>query len=382
MQVISKLEELLNLKKSFSGKKDSLIKEQLKLLRTLESRETLEQHVFQGISRHISSAENLKEFNISPEEFSKILKEKNAEKNLIFIFREQISEIESQFKLLKELLAKQESSLDIKPFLPEEEKIYFSLNTEFQKILSAEKDMKQYFNDISRLTYHKGWFGPSRVISRILSGIKVTIRVNGLENIPKKGPCILAPHHINSKMDPMVFMAIIPRPIFFIASAETFIPVPAFGHFIKNLLGALPIKRDDSQFPKRLDGREGLVAAYDSSNSESIRKALLYLKYGDCIVFFPEGDARIGSAYDRANVEFLPLQPGLMTLAYLCLSHYGIKVPIIPIGLKYSGRNAIVNIGQPLTINPALKSLHAQALKQELELYTGEIFKRIVKLSS
>jgi 1-acyl-sn-glycerol-3-phosphate acyltransferase len=390
-EILARLDELFKLKHSFSYRKDSIIKEQLNLLKKLESQSSLEEHVSNSIISKIISAEKFKEYSISPQEFSKIVKERDVTKNMIFIFKEEVAEISRQFSLLSGILMKQQGTFNIALLLAEEEKVYAALQVEMGKILASEKVLKQYFSDISKLTYHKDWLRATKVISKIIAGMKFTIRVDGLQNIPKSGPCILAPHHVHWLYDESALFAVVPRHMFAPTAVEVY-HTSLFGQFFKNPLtdlflkkvGSMPIKKDDSLFPPRLKTAVPAekIATFNCSNTTSLNKALMHLKYGDAILLFPEGDSAIGTSFDRGKYEFLPPQEGMTMLAYLCMRKFSIETPIVPIGIKYSGKFIWIRIGTPVLLNPAIRSLSGQNLKEALKEHTTGIFNMIVKLSS
>ena len=49
-----------------------------------------------------------------------------------------------------------------------------------------------------------------------------TLQINGLENIPKKGPVFLAANHPSAFMDPLVIATISKRPLFMLAKGALF----------------------------------------------------------------------------------------------------------------------------------------------------------------
>ena len=76
-------------------------------------------------------------------------------------------------------------------------------------------------------------------ILRILFTIFLRMEVHGTENIPQKGPLVIACNHI-SLLDPPVLGVASTRKVHFMAKQELFVPV--LGTIYK-LLGAFPVKR-------------------------------------------------------------------------------------------------------------------------------------------
>jgi len=172
------------------------------------------------------------------------------------------------------------------------------------------------------------WF--IKAVIQLLKGKIKTIQ--GLENLPKQGPYIIAANH-QSFLD-AVFMhaglvSYIKKPIYSISKQELKKTYGEFGH---KYLGMLYI--DIKNKKKVLD------------------TCLAYLKKGEIIAIFPEG---------RRNYDKEKLLKGKTGAARLAL---WAKVPVVPVGLKMpqgkdvfeSIKNALfprpkpeIYIGRPLT---------------------------------
>lgn len=122
------------------------------------------------------------------------------------------------------------------------------------------------------------------------------IKVEGIENIPVEGGCIIASNH-RSHLDPPVLNTISSRPILFLAKKELF-EIPVLSWFIKKA-GAIPVKRD-------------------SRDLNTLRTAIKLLKEGHCIGIFPEGSrakpgefrkpkSGIGFLIEKAKVPVIPV---------------------------------------------------------------------------
>lgn len=107
----------------------------------------------------------------------------------------------------------------------------------------------------------------ARLISMVLFTILFRLKVEGKENIPKRGPFILASNHL-SFLDPIALGVASPRKLNFIARHDLF-SFRFLGWLIAHV-GAFPIKR----------GRPDLWA---------IREGLRRLHKGEALVLFPEG---------------------------------------------------------------------------------------------
>lgn len=102
-------------------------------------------------------------------------------------------------------------------------------------------------------------------------------RAVGLENIPLRGPLLLASNHA-SFVDPPLIGSHLPRPLYYMAKEELF-QIPIFGWIIRQV-NAFPIRR-----------REGDVGA--------LRTAQRVLSAGGALIVFPEGRRQKGGVLGR-----------------------------------------------------------------------------------
>jgi 1-acyl-sn-glycerol-3-phosphate acyltransferase len=127
------------------------------------------------------------------------------------------------------------------------------------------------------------------------------LEVRGLGNIPRNTAMIVASNHA-SYIDPPLIGCVFPGMLKYLAK-ESLFRVPLLGFFIR-ALGAVPVKREDSQ-------RAGAV----------MKNLLRMLENGDSVLLFPEGsrspDGRVkpleaGAAYlsVKAGVPVLPVYVG------------------------------------------------------------------------
>jgi 1-acyl-sn-glycerol-3-phosphate acyltransferase len=125
-------------------------------------------------------------------------------------------------------------------------------------------------------------------------------KVEGLENIPKKGNYIIAANH-SSYFDFFSLVSVWPKRIYFLAG-EIFFKKWWWYPLVK-LTGQIKVDRDSGD------------------KTEAKEKALLFLKQGKIMGIFPEGtrssDGNIGKSFTG--------------VASFCLNG---KVPVIPVGIK------------------------------------------------
>jgi len=139
------------------------------------------------------------------------------------------------------------------------------------------------------------------------------LKVEGLENLPKKGGAILASNH-QSWLDAQVLGVALHRPVCFLAKSE-FIEWPLLRHFVE-LSNSIFIRR--------------------GGDEKGLEDATARLKKGELICIFPEGTIPGEEDIPRSAVEkdtgLLRGKTGAVRLALKA------KVPIIPIGLTGTGK--------------------------------------------
>ncbi len=133
-------------------------------------------------------------------------------------------------------------------------------------------------------------------------------RVEGKENVPRKGPLIIVANHM-TYVDPPLLGASVPRRITFMAKQELF--RPSLMGIVVRAYGAFPIRRD------KLD-------------REALRHAFGLLNKGQVLGMFPEGKRSF-------PCHLQEMQPGTAFIA----ARSG--VPIVPVGI--SGSEQVKGLG-------------------------------------
>jgi 1-acyl-sn-glycerol-3-phosphate acyltransferase len=167
-------------------------------------------------------------------------------------------------------------------------------------------------------------------IRLVLIGLKhicrIDIAVNGVENLPKSGPALLASQH-QSACDALLWFALLPSPSYVMKQELTRIPL--FGPLLLHA-GMIPVDRDAGQAALR-----GLVAATVQARDS-----------GRQIVIFPEGTRVPPGGHVK-------LQPGISAVATR------LNLPVIPVatdsGLHW-GRGVVakapgtihIDVGAPI----------------------------------
>lgn len=193
----------------------------------------------------------------------------------------------------------------------------------------------------------------------IIPYVKTYIKeISGIENIPKKGPFIVAANHA-SYMDHLIISSIIipirNQKVRYLAKKEHFqSPHQWLWH---KWVGAIPLDRQ-------------------KKDTYALDTAIEFLKKGEIIGIYPEGTRTLDGK----------LQKGKTGVARLALEA---KVPVLPIGLIGTfeilpkgnlipkRKKAIVNIGKPMFFEKYYKSKDNPAVLREI---TNQIMKKIAEL--
>ena len=151
-----------------------------------------------------------------------------------------------------------------------------------------------------------------RVVRAIVFGF-ARVEVTGKENVPRKGPLIVAANHFNNA-DPPVLGATMPRRLAFMAKNEMF-QWPILG-LAARLGGAFPVRRSEADLG-------------------ALRKATGVLRSGEALAMFPEGTRSTDGKLHKAH-------PGTALLALRS------EAPILPVAI--SGTENVVLIRLPLDL--------------------------------
>ncbi len=123
------------------------------------------------------------------------------------------------------------------------------------------------------------FYGFARGLIAAVLRVLFRIRIEGKENIPKEGVCLVCANH-KSNLDPPLLGVCLPFQVRFMAKEELF-RNKAFGALI-GALGAFPIKRG-------------------KSDVGALRGAMKMLQNGECLAVFPEGGRSHGDSMRKGK---------------------------------------------------------------------------------
>jgi 1-acyl-sn-glycerol-3-phosphate acyltransferase len=149
-----------------------------------------------------------------------------------------------------------------------------------------------------QLATRTGGFGYHAILLLIVTvkALFTRPRVTGLEHFPRSGGVLLVSNHV-SVADPVILMAVSPRPLVFMAKEELYRPVLA--RLILHWWGgSFPVRRGQNDV-------------------RAVRDALELIRFGDPVVVFPEGTRHpqglgmahpgVGYLATRAGCPVLPV---------------------------------------------------------------------------
>jgi 1-acyl-sn-glycerol-3-phosphate acyltransferase len=164
--------------------------------------------------------------------------------------------------------------------------------------------------------------------------------VEGLENIPERGPAILMINHI-AFVDSIVVLHTVPRNIVPLAKVEVY-NYPVIGWFPK-LYGVIPVRRED------VDRR-------------AVQQCLEVLKAGEIILVAPEGTRGTELQQGKEGVAFLSVRSGAPIVPVAIEGTTGF--PALRFTRSWRGPGAQVRFGRPFNFRPELGNARHEQLRQ------------------
>lgn len=187
---------------------------------------------------------------------------------------------------------------------------------------------------------------------RVAFRLAVDLHIDGMSNVPRTGPLIVAINH-SSFIDPLLVGSFVPRDVVMMSKSENF-HLPVWGPLV-TWYGAFPIHRGEA-------------------DREAIKKALEVLRAGGALLMAPEGTRSMDGQ----------LQPGHDGLALIAARTRAPVVPFVIAGAKPVARNARrlkrsrvrVQVGHPLFF----EGQNPRPSREELARFTDQIMLRMAAL--
>jgi len=186
--------------------------------------------------------------------------------------------------------------------------------------------------------------------------------IEGLENIPRRGPLILASNHL-SFIDSMVIPMVAPRRVAFLAKSDYFTGTGVKGALTRRwftFFDMIPVDRDDHR-----------------SAQESLDAALGVLRAGGAFGIYPEGTRSLdGRLYrGRTGTAWLALAAGVPVVPVALAGTDRLQ----PVGSRFPRRAKVtVQFGPPLDFVGRFEGVPAAKARREA---TDEIMDAIHAMS-
>lgn len=168
--------------------------------------------------------------------------------------------------------------------------------------------------------------------------------VNGLENIPKDGPLLIAMNHPAGFMEPIILASTFPRKLYFLVRGDIFKKA-----WLKPMLDAtnqLPIYRFKDGY-KNLKKNQKVLNAVNSK-----------LHDGKPILIYVEGST-------KSVMQLRPLQKGMARMAFDAIeSKEDLNLQILPVGINFTDptklySEVMLNIGKPFPVSDYVEEFKA-----------------------
>jgi len=142
------------------------------------------------------------------------------------------------------------------------------------------------------------------------------IETAGLDGVPREGAVLLIANHNNGLVDPMLVLAVLPRPVVFVAKS-TLWKIPLLGSLL-DLFGCIPVvRRHEAE-------AEGVPGAPDR-NEPAFRRLAAVLDAGGAVLIFPEG-----KSHSEPHLE--ELRTGAARVLLLAKA----DPPVVPLGFWFT----------------------------------------------
>lgn len=200
----------------------------------------------------------------------------------------------------------------------------------------------------------------------------ITIRIffnsvyaKNLNNLPLKGPLIIAPNHPSTFLDPLVVSMWIKRPIYFLTNGGVF--SSNFKKWLYSKLFMIPIYR---QQDKKDDG---------VNNDDVFKNCYDMLKEGKVIIIFPEGTSE-----DERKLRKIKTGLARIGLGAENENNFNLGVKVVCVGINYTNprkfqSKLFINFDNPIDLSEYKEEYLNDSYKTVKDL-TNEVGERLSSL--
>jgi 1-acyl-sn-glycerol-3-phosphate acyltransferase len=186
--------------------------------------------------------------------------------------------------------------------------------------------------DLLAGTLH-GW--PRRILREIVLAVLrplLSLRLIGVENVPRDGPLLVASNHL-SNADPIILEAAFPRPLFFLGKSELF--HNPFFRWVLHRFGGIPLERG-------------------TADRAAIRRAGAVLEQGIALGIYPEGvrsrTAVLVKGLPGAGLIALQSDAPVLPVAVYGTEFFPVNGEVLSRRPKDLPRGVTVHFGSPIRI--------------------------------
>jgi putative membrane protein len=175
----------------------------------------------------------------------------------------------------------------------------------------------------------------------VLTPFQLKLSAEGLENIPRSGPVLIAARHFHYFYDGFIFVRTVPRRLHTIISLD-WVRSQGLRLVIELLCGLAdwPVILRGAEMRKHTTRDKWVYQPADSRRylRQVLRAAARLLRAGEVLIIFPEGHPNVDPhPTPKADLEaFLPFQPGFVKMVERAQRDGSTRVAIVPAGLVYS----------------------------------------------
>lgn len=187
-----------------------------------------------------------------------------------------------------------------------------------------------------------------------------TVDASGLEHLPPAGPVLLAARHYHHLYDGLLLLGFLPRPVHLLVGLD-WVRGPVTRRFLESVCARAEwpvVLRPENLRRITAPGKPFERSAYSPDEiGPYLRRAMretaaLFLE-GKVLAMFPEGYPNVDLRGSRkpGPDDFLPFQPGFLTLVEHAQRHGLAPVAIVPVGFNYVDRGServTMRLGAPL----------------------------------
>jgi putative membrane protein len=176
-----------------------------------------------------------------------------------------------------------------------------------------------------------------RVLACAAAAGRLQTGVSGLEHVPHRGPALLLARHYHHLFDGVALFAALPRPFHIVVTLDW-----AHGSALRGFMRLMTriarwpvILRRDALANGTSVFRAGDIVRYER---KALGESVELLSGGHLLIIFPEGYPNIDPHYTpkTRHDEMLPFKAGFVAIAAAAEKRCGKKIPLIPVGLRYT----------------------------------------------